>query len=128
LSYYRAALASAAAGDLTGAARLVNCSVLLGEDAPSNIYLSELLKRQNRIDSDSLNRLRTLSDARRYRRALRVNLPQSSRAHTIRGLLYAQTGRLRKARKEFTLALTLDTGNGLAKQALPYCKKRGFFS
>jgi Flp pilus assembly protein TadD len=65
-----------------------------------------------------------LNGARRYRKALRVRLPKTSRSHTIRGLLYAQTGRFRRARGEFALALTLDTGNDLAKRAILNCGKR----
>ena len=128
MSYYRAALAAACTGDLSGAARLARCSLLLREDAPSAVCLLELLKRHDMIDAEALNRLRTLTDAGRYKKALKVKLPRTSKAYTIRGLLYARAGRYRNAREEFALALTLDTGNELAKQAMPHClgNKRGF--
>lgn len=121
MSYYRAALAAACAGNLSGAARLVQCSILLGEDAPPAVRLLELLNQQDVIDTDDRNRLLTLTDARRYKKALKVKLPDTSKAHTIRGLLYAQIGRHRNAKKEFTQALTLDSGNDLAKQAMRQC-------
>ena len=118
MSCYRAALASARAGDLTGAARLARCSVALAEDAPGAVRLLELLRQQNTIDGAALTRLRTLTNARQYGRASWIKLPQTSKAHTIRGLLYAQLGLMGSARKEFALALALDTGNDLAKRAL----------
>jgi tetratricopeptide (TPR) repeat protein len=102
MSYYRAALAAANMGDLTNAAHLTQCSLALGEDTPSAAYLLELINHQDMIDA----------------KALKVKLPQTSKAHTIRGLLYAKIGRARRAREEFALALTLDTGNELAKRAL----------
>lgn len=121
MSYYRAALAAASAGDLSAAARLTRCSLLLGEDAPSAACLLELLKQQAIIEPEALTRLRALTDAHSYKKALKVKLPQTAKAYTMRGLLYAQMGRYRKARKEFGLALKLDTGNDLAKQALLFC-------
>lgn len=130
MSYYRAALAAASSGDLTGASRLVRCSLALNEDAPNASRLWELLREQNYIAPDTLNRLRALTEARHYKKALKVELPETSLAHTIRGLLFAQMGRRRNAREEFTLALTLDTGNKIAKQALLHCDqiKGGFLS
>lgn len=130
MNYYRAALAAAYTGDLSNAARLLRCSLELNEDAPRAMQLFELLQQQNYIDADMLDRLRTLTDARRYKKALKIKLPQTSKAHTIRGLLYAQIGRYRNARDEFALALMLDKGNDLAKQALLHCdgKKWRFLS
>ena len=124
ISYYRAALAAASAGDLSNAARLVRCSLALREDAPHAERLLELLQQQSHLESDTLNRLRILTDDHRYKKALQVRLPQSSRAHTIRGLLYALIGRYRHAREEFVQALILDTGNDLAKRALQHCGKK----
>ena len=128
MSYYRAALAAAYTGDLSGAARLTQCSLLLREDAPSAVSLLELLKHQDAIEPEALNRLRTLIGASRYKKALKVKLPRTSKAYTIRGLLYARMGSFRHAREAFALAIALDTGNDLAKQALLHCdgKKRGF--
>ena len=127
MCYYRAALSAASAGDLSSAAVLVKYSILLKEDAPCALRLLEILQRQNRIDKSALIRLRVLTDARRYKKALWIKMPQTSRAFAIRGLLYAQTGRYRKAREAFSLALALDTGNDLARRALLYCdKKRAF--
>lgn len=130
MNYYRAALAAAYTGDLSNAARLLRCSLALNEDAPRAMQLFKLLQQQNYIDTDMLDRLRTLTDARRYKKALKIKLPQTSKAHTIRGLLYAQIGRYRNARDEFALALMLDKGNDLAKQAILHCdgKKWRFLS
>jgi tetratricopeptide (TPR) repeat protein len=130
MSFYRAALAAAYTGNLSGAARLAQCSLLLKEGAPSAGCLLELLNQHGMIDMETLSRLRTLTDARRYKKALKVKLPKTSKAHTIRGLLYAQIGRYRNAREEFALALTLDRGNDLARQAQLHCfeNKRGFLS
>jgi Flp pilus assembly protein TadD len=121
MSYYRAALAAASTGDLTYAERLVQCSLLLQEDAPNAVQLQALLRQQGHIDGDTLARLRALTAARRFWAALAVKLPKTSRAHTIRGLLYARVGCFRRAREAFALALALDAGNGLAKQALAAC-------
>ena len=117
MSYYRAALAAARSGDLTNSARLAQYSLSLNEEADANGLL-ELLRQQNSIDAETLDRLRILITARRYRKALKIKLPQTSKVHTIRGLLYAQMGRHRKARTEFAQAIVLDTGNDLAKLAL----------
>lgn len=121
MSYYRSALAAACTGDLTNAARLIRCSIALDEGAPSAARLFNLLERQFQIDAEALEHLRTLTGARMYKKALKVKLAQTSRAHTIRGLLYAQIGRRRKAREEFIQALSLDKGNDLAMQALLQC-------
>lgn len=127
ISYYRAALAAAFAGDLTNAVRLVRCSLALREEAPYAERLLELLHQQrDHLDADTLNRLHMLTVDGRYKKALQMKLPQSSQAHTIRGLLYALIGRYRHAREEFALSLALDKGNDLAQQALLECagKKR----
>ena len=129
MSFYRAALASARTGDLSGAARLARCALSLEQEAPRAARLLELLRRQNHIDPDTLERLRTLSGSGKYKKALKIRLPQNAKAHTIRGLLYARAGRFDKAREEFVSAITLDAGNLLAKQALRQCqeRKRGVF-
>jgi Tfp pilus assembly protein PilF len=121
MSYYRAALAAAYYGNKSKSARLVQCSLLLDEDAPSATDLLKLLSQQNNIEAEALERLRMLIGAGWYKKALKVKLPQTSKSHTIRGLLYAQVGRYRSAKGEFTLALSLDTGNELAKRALLCC-------
>ena len=126
MSYYRAALAASSANNLSYAIRLVKCSLAFGEKAAGAAHLLELLQQQNHIEAASLNRLRILIHEHRYKKALKIKWPRSSKTHTIRGLLYASLGRYRKARKEFTLSLMLDSGNELAKQALFSCEgKRG---
>ena len=126
--YYRAALASAYAGNLTSASRLVKCSIMLKEDVPSAAYLLDLLNQNARIETDVMDRLRVLVNASQYKKALKIKLPQTSKAYTIRGLLYAQMGVYRKAANEFAMAITLDKGNDLAGQALRYCiGKKGCF-
>ena len=121
LSFYRAALAAACQGDLTTASRLVRCSVAFGEDAPSAAYLYELLQGADRIGADTLGRLRALFANRKYVKALFVRLPDTAKAHTIRGLLFARLGFRRAARYQFALALSMDTGNDLAKAAIAEC-------
>ena len=118
MSYYRAALAAAKNGDLTAASRLVQCSIALGEDAPSAERLRDLLHSNTIIGEDALVKLRELAGRRKYAKSLRVRLPDTSKAHTIRGLLFARIGRRRAARREFALALALDAGNELARRAL----------
>ena len=118
MGYYRAALAAASTGDMTSAARLARCSIALGEAAPSAVRLLELLRQRDTIDIKALDRLRALTGGHKYKKALKLKLPRSSRAHAIRGLLYAKIGRYRKSRDEFALALALDNGNALAKQVL----------
>ena len=124
MSYYRAALAAARVGDLTAAARLVKCSLLFCENAPSAIRLSQLLESRAAIDSRAMNDLRSLVDAREYKKALKVKLPRSTKGHTIRGLIMAKLGRRRAARREFALALALDTGNNLARRLLLMLSRR----
>jgi Flp pilus assembly protein TadD len=121
MSYYRAALAAANSGDMSGSARLARCSLLLKEDAPSATCLLKLLEQQNRIEADTLESLRMLISAGRYRKALRVKLPHTSKSHAIRGLIYARIGRFSNAKSEFALALALDMGNELARLALLCC-------
>jgi len=125
MSYYRAALAAANSGDYSAAARFVRCSLALGEDAPSAARLLNLLQQNERRDGHAnlLGRLRTPVDAGKYKKALRIRLPSTTETHTIRGLLYAIIGRRRAAREEFAVALTLDSGNHLAKQALTACRE-----
>ena len=118
MSYYRAALAAAKNGDLTAASRLVCCSIAIGEDAPSAEHLYKLLQSQNAIGSEALGRLRELVCYRKYAKALRVRLPDTAKAHTIRGLLFARIGRHNAARKEFALALKIDAGNEIAVRGL----------
>ena len=118
MSYYRAALAAARAGDLSAAAQLVRCSLVLKEDAPYAMRLYGLLRSNADIGEKALSRLRTLVARSKYKRALRVRLPNTSKAHTIQGLLYAELGLRFAAREEFALALALDTGNDLARRAL----------
>ena len=120
MSYYRAALAAGHAGNLTASMRLVRLSLLSGENAPNAERLLKLLERNSVISANSLDELRTIVDSRKYHKGLRVRLPQTSKAHTIRGLLYAQIGRHGAARKEFAKALALDTGNDIARRALLY--------
>ena len=118
LSYYRAALSAAKMGDLTAASRLVQCSIAFGENAPSAERLHRLLQINHRIRKKKLEKLRKLVARGKCARALRVRLPDTAKAHTIRGLLYARIGRRRAALDEFALALALDAGNELAKRAI----------
>ena len=116
--YYRAALAAAKNGDLTAASRLVCCSIATGEKAPSAKLLYFLLQKENAVGAKSLAELRELVHDRKYAKALRVSLPNTAKAHTIRGLLFARIGRRGAAAKEFSLALALDAGNDIAKRGL----------
>jgi len=118
LSYYRAALASARMGDFTAAARLVQCSLVFKEDAPYTRRFLELLRGNADIDASILSRLLTLTEKQKYKKALKIRLPVNTKAHTIRGLLYAELGNFPAARQQFALALALDTGNTLARNAL----------
>ena len=118
MSYYRAALAAAHKGDKTLAARLVNCSIVFQEDAPNASRLRELLLRNADIAADTKEELRQLIGSRKFSQALKVRLPKTAKAYTIRGLLYAQIGRKRPARMEFAKALSLDAGNSIAIRAL----------
>ena len=118
MSFYRAALAAAAMGDISAALRLVQCSIECGEDAPSAPYLLELLSGVDVFDEDVLIKLRALVDCHEYSKALKLRLPKTASAHVIRGLLLARIGRRRAARSEFARALALDTGNELAKRAI----------
>ena len=126
--YYRAALAAACSGCLSDAMRLVQCSILLQENAANAPRLLELLNEQKKIAPDVLTQLRKFANAREYKKALKIELPKTSKARTIRGLLFANMKRYRKAKEEFAQALVLDSGNNLAKQALLCCseKKGGF--
>ena len=122
MSYYRAALAAARAGKLATATRLVQCSLILREDAPSAARLYELLMGNAAVGDKTLVRLRTLVKKCKYKKALRVRLPNTTKAHTIRGLLFAELGLRFAAREEFALALALDTENNLARRALLYSR------
>ena len=118
MSYYRAALAAAKNGDLTAASRLVRCSIAIGEDAPSAARLYELLQSRNAIGAEALSKLRLHVRNRKHAKALRVRLPDTAKAHAIRGLLFARIGRHGAARKEFSLALEIDAGNEIAMRGL----------
>ena len=118
MSYYRAALAAARAGNLTAAERLVKCSILVNEDAPSASKLHELLQSNAELGTDALRKLRALVKNGKYKKALKIRMPSISKTHTVRGLLYAHLGHRYAAREEFALALALDTGNALARSAL----------
>ena len=123
--YYRSALAAARAGDLTSAARLVAASTAFREDASSAPALRELLRQKSDPPEagDALNRLREPVTSRQYKKALKIRLPETSRCHTVKGLLYALLGRRRAARREFAAALDLDAGNATASRALQACRK-----
>ena len=118
MSYYRAALAAAQKGDKTAALRFVQCSIASKEDAPSALRLFHILRVGTSVDLDSLKSLRRLTENSKFKKALKVKLPYTSKSRTIRGLLYAQLGRRLDARREFALALAMDTGNDLARRAL----------
>ena len=118
MSFYRAALSAASAGDLSAAARYANCSIALGEDAPSAQRLVKLLRKRMEITKKKQRRLRKLVDSNKYKKALKVKLPNTAKAHTIRALLYAKLKRRRLAQEEFALALAQDIGNDVARQAL----------
>ena len=118
MSYYRAALAAAKKGDLTAASRFVRCSIAIEEDAPSAAHLFKLLQSKNAIGAEALGRLREHVRNRKYAKALRVRLPDTAKAHAIRGLLFARIGRHNAARKEFALALEIDSGNEIAVRGL----------
>jgi len=124
LSYYRAALAAANNGCLDDAARLVKCSVLINENAPNNIKLLELLQSQTKIPHETLVVLRKYVESAQYKKALKTELPKTSKAHTIRGLLYALLKDYHKAKKEFIEAIRLDSGNIMARQALFACNEK----
>jgi len=132
MSYYRAALAAADAGCLFEATRLVQYSILMRENAVNAPRLLELLQNQNKIDPNTLNRLRELVNAGQYKKALKIELPKTSKAYTIRGLLLAKIKDYRRAKEEFAIAIALDCGNHSAKKALLCCneknRKGGFFS
>jgi tetratricopeptide (TPR) repeat protein len=78
----------------------------------------ELLQNKELINVNSMKQLQSLLNAKKYRKALKLKLPRTSKAHTIRGLCYAQIGWYKSAMKEFALAMALDTGNDLARRAL----------
>ena len=118
MSYYRVALAAACAGNLTASLRFVRISLLLGEDSPNAERLLELLVSKTEIPKYALEALRAVLQSRKYYKGLRIRLPKTSKAHTIRGLLFAQIERFGAARKEFTRALAIDTGNEIARKAL----------
>ena len=123
MSYYRAALAAAYTGDMTLAFRLVNRSIELDERADSAQSLLALLNGQALAnDTASIDTIRELAAKRKYKKALRVKLTPSVQNYQIRGFLFALTGQYGKAREEFALALTLDSGNILAKRALLHCR------
>ena len=77
-----------------------------------------MLLANDSIRKKKLDKLRKLVARRKYARALRIRLPNTAKAHTIRGLLYARIGRRRAARDEFARALALDSSNALAKRAI----------
>jgi len=119
--YYRAALSAANAGNLTAALRLAQISIALGEAAPSAPHLLELLRRYRfaAFESDATQkRLRKLIQGRRYKKAAKIKLTDTSKGHTIKGMLYALLDRNRAARNEFAAALALDSGNDTALRAL----------
>ena len=147
MSYYRAALAAAHQGDLSTALRLVRCSLVFEEDAPSAERFFALLNGcAGLVDGkpgtpppagcagessgsgstegttpgsdDAFGVLRGLAESGRYREALKVRLPHTSKSHTIRGFLYALTGLRRDAISEFALALAMDTGNDAARRGI----------
>jgi len=125
MNYYRAALAAANQGYLSEATRLVHCSILLQENAANAPRLLALLQEQNKIEPKILNRLRELTNTGQYKKALKIELPKTSKAHAIRGLLFAHLKYYRKAKEEFGIAVALDSGNSLAKQSLLYCNEKG---
>ena len=124
MSFYRAALAAANSGDLTAAARLARVSLAIGEGEPNAAQLLNLLDHRAGTaiaSKGGWDRVRAMVAGRRYRRALLVRLPRTAASYNIRGLLYAMVGCRRAARKQFALALALDTGNALARQAIAAC-------
>ena len=118
MSYYRAALAAARTGNLTAAERLARCSLLVSEDAPSASRLYELLRSNAEAGAIAFSKLQESVKGKKYKKALKIRMPGTSKVHTIRGLLYAELGHRYAAREEFALALALDTGNALARSAL----------
>ena len=130
MKYYRAALAAASMGSHAEATRLVQCSIVLQENAANAPRLLELLQNQNKIEPASLSQLKKLTASGQYKKALKIELPKTSKTHTIRGLLLATLRDYPRAKVEFALALALDSGNNLAKQALLHCSKKrgGFFN
>ena len=78
---------------------------------------------QTEIDNGTISVLRELTAKRKYRKALKVELPQTSKAYTIRGLLYALLGRRSAAQNAFSLALAMDLNNDLARRALIALKR-----
>ena len=120
MSFYRAALASARRGDLSSADRFVRCSLQLGEDAPHAQELHQLLQSRIGMDAGDIDKIAGFVAKKRLRKALKVKPLNSVKAHYVRGLIYAVSGRRRMARREFAVALTMDTGNELAREALVY--------
>ena len=103
---------------MSAATRFVQCSLASGEDAPFAKQFYSMLQNETTIGPEALERLQGLVVRREYAKALRVRLPNNTKAYTIRGLLYAQIGRTGAAKKAFVSALELDTGNDLAKRTL----------
>ena len=124
MSYYRVALAFALRSNLTKAAEYVNISLMLNENEPGAKRLKKLLARQNYLDPDVRKHLWELIRLRRFKKALKVRLPKTSKAYTIRGFLFAAAGRYSNAINELTKALLLDIGNEQAQQALQFCYKK----
>jgi hypothetical protein len=120
MSYYRAALAAAHSGNLTEALRLVKCSIATGENAPMADRLHRLLRIKTEIPVKAGKRLRELAVKKRYRKALRLQLPDAVNAHVARGLICCALGWRLAAQRELNLALLADSGNDLARRALAY--------
>ncbi|MCL1914049.1 MAG: hypothetical protein FWG10_09275 [Eubacteriaceae bacterium] len=121
MGYYRAALAAANAGNLTGALRLARLSIAFGEEAENAPRLIEIISGRmgaNSMSGPEWGKLRTLAEGQKYMRAQFVKLPESVAAYNAKGLIYAQLGFTKAAIKQFCKALAMDTGNILAKQAL----------
>jgi len=101
MSYYRASLAEAKTGNLNRAYNLALCSLCLDENIPKASQLIEMLSVQIIHEREIYLTLKTTVDNKKYREALKIKLPDTKKAHIIRGMLYIKTGRLIKAYKTF---------------------------
>jgi len=144
-NYYPLALSAAAAGNLSGAARLSLCALSLGEDEDKSrrllgICLLELgqaeqaaaflsqcpdlasqAQEEHRQLDDALASVRKLREGGRWRDALKAARGagrDSVRMLLVEGCLLAEAGRYAEAGRVFALAQEKDTGSADAAALL----------
>lgn len=128
--YYRLALARARDNDLSGAVRLAKLALLLNEKHEKARKLHEICMYElGGTGNISEAQFRDLSGsmgflARRKALSLLKSEPQNVRVLNIQGLLYALSGRYKKAAAFFAAALEKDSGNELAARCLIEAAKR----